>query len=92
MSQLSADEAAGGTTSLYFALMMSFSGNTKTSGTIPGVQVTLDGINGDLKLLPCRIQAALDPDSFTSKFAVSLHTVQFIFPPKKQQQQQQQQK
>jgi len=44
VSQLSADEAAGGTTSLYFALMMSFSGNTKTSGTILGVQVTMDGI------------------------------------------------
>ena len=48
MSQLSANEAAGGTTSLYFALMMPFSGNTKTSGTILGVQVMLDGIDGDL--------------------------------------------
>ena len=49
---VSADEAAGGTKSLYFALMMSFSGNTKTSGTIPGVQAALDGINGDSTLLP----------------------------------------
>ena len=64
---MSADEAAGGTTSLYFALVMSFSGNTKTSGTIPEVQVTLDGIDDDLTLLPCRIQAALDPVRFTSK-------------------------
>ena len=50
MSQLSANEAAGETTSLYFALMMSFSGNTKTGGTIPRVQVTLDVIDGDLTL------------------------------------------
>ena len=49
---VSADEAAGETKSLYFALMMSFSGNTKTSGTIPGVQAALDGINGDSTLLP----------------------------------------
>ena len=49
MSQLSTDEAAGGTTYLYFALMMSFSGNAKTSGTILGVQVMLGGIDGELR-------------------------------------------
>jgi len=49
---VSADESAGGTISLYFALMMSFSGNAKTSGTIPGIQAALDGINRDPTLLP----------------------------------------
>lgn len=49
---VSADEDTGGTTSLYFALMMSFGGNLKSSGTIPGVEAALDGINGDPTLLP----------------------------------------
>ena len=39
-------------TSLYFALMMSFGGDFKTAGAIPGVQVALDQINGDTTLLP----------------------------------------
>ena len=38
--------------SLYFALMMSFGGDFRTSGTIPGVQVALDQINSDPTLLP----------------------------------------
>ena len=49
---LSADEIAGRTKSLYFALTMSFGGNFKSSGTIPGVQTALDGINSDPTLLP----------------------------------------
>ena len=38
--------------SLYFALMMSFGGDYRSSGTIPGVQVALDQINSDPTLLP----------------------------------------
>ena len=38
--------------SLYFALMMSFGGDYRSSGTIPGVQVALDQINKDPTLLP----------------------------------------
>jgi len=38
--------------SLYFALMMSFGGDFKTSGAIPGVQAALDQINRDPTLLP----------------------------------------
>jgi len=49
---VSADEAAGRTKSLYFALAMSFGGNFKTSGTIPGVQAALDKINSDPTILP----------------------------------------
>ena len=49
---VSADEGAGGTKSLYFGLMMSFSGNAKSSGAIPGVQAALDGINNDPTMLP----------------------------------------
>ena len=40
------------TKSLYFALMMSFGGDYRSSGTIPGVQVALDQINSDPTLLP----------------------------------------
>lgn len=46
------NEAAGGPRSLYFALMMSFGGEYKSSGAIPGVQVALDKINNDSTLLP----------------------------------------
>ena len=49
---LSADEIAGSTKPLYFALTMSFGANFKSSGTIPGVQAALDGINSDPTLLP----------------------------------------
>ena len=50
---VSADEAAAGSTkSLYFALAMSFGGNFKSSGTIPGVQAALDKINSDPTILP----------------------------------------
>ena len=42
----------GGSKSLYFALMMSFGGEYKSSGAIPGVQVALDKINNDSTLLP----------------------------------------
>ena len=38
--------------SLYFALMMSFGGDFRSSGAIPGVQVALDQINSDPTLLP----------------------------------------
>ena len=49
---VSDDGDAGGTKSLYFALMMSFGGNFKSSGTIPGVEAALDRINSDPTLLP----------------------------------------
>ena len=49
---VSADEDAGGTKSLYFALTMSFGGIFKSSGTIPGVEAALDRINSDPTLLP----------------------------------------
>ena len=41
-----------GLKSLYFALMMSFGGDFRSSGAIPGVQVALDQINSDPTLLP----------------------------------------
>ena len=37
---------------LFFGLMMSFGGDVKSSGTIPGVQVALDAINNQPDLLP----------------------------------------
>ena len=37
---------------LYFGLMMSFGGDVKSSGAIPGVQVALDAINNQPDLLP----------------------------------------
>jgi len=46
------NETAGGPTSIYFSLMMSFGGNFKSSGTIPGVQAALDRINSDPTMLP----------------------------------------
>ena len=46
------NEAARGPRSLYFALMMSFGGEYKSSGAIPGVQAALDEINNDPALLP----------------------------------------
>jgi len=49
---VTADEPAGGPKSVYFALMMSFGGNFKSSGTIPGVQAALDRINSDPTMLP----------------------------------------
>jgi len=49
---VSANENTGGIKSLYFALMMSFAGDIKSSGTIPGVEAALDGINSDPTLLP----------------------------------------
>ena len=45
-------ETSVGIKSLYFALMMSFGGNFRSSGAIPGVQVALDQINSDPTLLP----------------------------------------
>ena len=45
-------ETSVGIKSLYFALMMSFGGDFRSSGTIPGVQVALDQINSDPTLLP----------------------------------------
>ena len=45
-------ETSVGIKSLYFALMMSFGGDYRSSGTIPGVQVALDQINSDPTLLP----------------------------------------
>ena len=45
-------ETSVGIKSLYFALMMSFGGDFRTSGAIPGVQVALDQINSDPTLLP----------------------------------------
>jgi len=49
---VSADEADGRIKPLFFALMMSFGRIFKSSGTIPGVQAALDGINSDPTLLP----------------------------------------
>jgi len=49
---VSADEADGRIKPLFFALMMSFGRILKSSGTIPGVQAALDGINSDPTLLP----------------------------------------
>ena len=46
------EEASVGLKSLYFALMMSFGGDFRSSGAIPGVQVALDQINSDPTLLP----------------------------------------
>ena len=46
------EEASVRLKSLYFALMMSFGGDFRSSGTIPGVQVALDQINSDPTLLP----------------------------------------
>ena len=37
---------------LFFGLMMSFGGDVKSSGAIPGVQVALDAINNQPDLLP----------------------------------------
>ena len=48
----SEETSVPGIKSLYFALMMSFGGDFRTSGTIPGVQVALDQINSDPTLLP----------------------------------------
>ena len=45
-------ETSVGLKSLYFALMMSFGGDYRSSGAIPGVQVALDQINSDPTLLP----------------------------------------
>ena len=45
-------ETSVGIKSLYFALMMSFGGDFRSSGAIPGVQVALDQINSDPTLLP----------------------------------------
>ena len=45
-------ETSVGIKSLYFALMMSFGGDFRSSGAIPGVQVALDQINRDPTLLP----------------------------------------
>ena len=45
-------ETSVGIKSLYFALMMSFGGDYRSSGAIPGVQVALDQINSDPTLLP----------------------------------------
>ena len=45
-------ETSVGLKSLYFALMMSFGGDFRSSGAIPGVQVALDQINSDPTLLP----------------------------------------
>ena len=44
-------ETSVGIKSLYFALMMSFGGDYRSSGTIPGVQAALDQINSDPTLL-----------------------------------------
>ena len=41
-----------GTILLYFALMMSFGGDYKSHGVVPGVQVALDRINQDSSILP----------------------------------------
>ena len=49
---VSANGTAGGPKAIFFALMMSFGGNFKSSGTIPGVQSALDRINNDPTLLP----------------------------------------
>ena len=46
------EEISVGIKSLYFALMMSFGGDFRSSGAIPGVQVALDQINSDPTLLP----------------------------------------
>ena len=46
------EEALVGIKSLYFALMMSFGGDFRSSGAVPGVQVALDQINSDPTLLP----------------------------------------
>ena len=46
------EEASVGLKSLYFALMMSFGGDFRSSGAIPGVQVALDQINSNPTLLP----------------------------------------
>ena len=45
-------ETSVGIKSLYFALMMSFGGDYRSSGTIPGVQAALDQINSDPTILP----------------------------------------
>ena len=48
----STEETAGGLKSLYFALMMSFGGDYKSSGAVPSVQTALDLINNRSDLLP----------------------------------------
>ena len=40
------------TSPLVFGLIMSFGGNSDSSGAVPGVRVALDRINKDTKLLP----------------------------------------
>ena len=46
------EETSVGIKSLYFVLMMSFGGDFRSSGAVPGVQVALDRINSDPTLLP----------------------------------------
>ena len=41
-----------GHTPLYFALMLSFGGDFKSIGALPGVQIALDYINSEPSLLP----------------------------------------
>ena len=48
----SGETSVPGLKSLYFALMMSFGGDYRSSGAIPGVQAALDQINSDPTLLP----------------------------------------
>ena len=44
--------AAEGTSTLTFALMLSFGGDYKSSGAIPGVKLALDQINDNPDILP----------------------------------------
>ena len=46
------DPASNRTCPLYVALFMSFQGSFISSGAIPGIQVALDQINNDSRILP----------------------------------------
>ena len=49
---ITCSESKNGTCSLYIALMMSFGGEYDSRGVIPGVQLAIDQINKDPKILP----------------------------------------
>ena len=44
--------ASDGRTPLYFALMLSFGGDYKSIGALPGVQIALDYVNSQPSILP----------------------------------------
>lgn len=77
---VSADENTGGIKSLYFALMMSFGGDLKSSGTIPGVEAALDGINSDPTLLPgYKLHYTLTDSQVRAYLNVQLKHVAYVY-------------